>query len=234
MNILNDIDSSTDKISNFSFSAPIQNLSSLRIDSTFSNQNPTYIFRKADVNEARLVAPGNKQVCDDVLKRFGVNPNNSFKNIDKSNRKDLEDFYNRTVDLADICALEDVNQRINEFANQYQLLLAREDALVKEKCILAPNNKLISKVNSINSLEADLQSLLSQKIELDQEIYMQNYKLQEKTSILESLKSIDNQLDLNILNSTNNDPNVELDLKVSLLSFFFFIFFITPLVVFYS
>ncbi|OLY81494.1 hypothetical protein AYI68_g4391 [Smittium mucronatum] len=215
MNSLSQISPVCEKLKSFSLSLSIPNLESLGIDSSLPIPNQSFILRNASLQEARLVIPGNKQICDDVLKRFGVNPLYQFRDFSKDNRKELEEFYNKTVDLADICALEDVNERINVFANQYQELLTHELSLSLEKDKFVPPQNLLRKVSTLDSINSELLSLSQQKTELEQEIYAQNCKLQEKNSILESLKTIDNQLSNSLYQPSSSDPNSELDLKIA-------------------
>ncbi|PVU90601.1 hypothetical protein BB559_004558 [Furculomyces boomerangus] len=213
MNVLDELTQISSQIKAFAFEDSAYNLSALGIKSSSYNPAPPFIVRPPNEQEARLVVPENKQVCDEVLKRFNVNSSYNINSGKPMNRKEIEDFYNKTVDLADICGLEDVNDRIDLFANQYQELLKTKDIAAKEMEKYVPSTKLINKTMNMEKLEDELSSLIAQKTELEYEISNQEILYQEKCSVYESLKILDSQTNPITIENTQLDENLEAKTK---------------------
>ncbi|PVV03506.1 hypothetical protein BB560_002010 [Smittium megazygosporum] len=194
MDTLKDLSDLSDKIKSFKLDSGLLNLSSLGIQPLNKTLPPSFVIRQALEHEIKLVGPEYKHICEDVSKSFSVNPN--LNGTDgKTNKEELEEFYNKTVDLADICGLEDVNQRITDFANKYEEIQLSLSSLEKEKARFTPSAKLIAKLSNADALEAEYNQLLSQQAELQKEIQIAQHSLAEKNSVLDSLKILSTQAD---------------------------------------
>ncbi|KAJ1893663.1 hypothetical protein LPJ66_005622 [Kickxella alabastrina] len=137
MTILNSVLSSLESLGtelcSLDMSYPRHNLLSLNITHTFENDpHPSFTVRSAQPHEAKLVAPGTKGVYEDMLARIGVQHANLGVEAKDLDAHAFEEFYDKTVDLADLCQLSEVNERLNQVANQYQEYGMRKEELSAE------------------------------------------------------------------------------------------------------
>ncbi|KAJ2721940.1 hypothetical protein GGI07_003644 [Coemansia sp. Benny D115] len=173
MPILNSVISSLDALGSelceLDMSQPRYNLSSLGVHHTFeADTQPSYKVRNAYPHEAKLVAPGTKGVYEDMLVRIGVQHANLGKDQELDSQA-FEDFYDKTVDLADLCQLPEVNERLNQVANQYQEYSLRKEELGTELKRLAVIPRMRQRLSKLPQMRAELAEAREQKEQMQEE-----------------------------------------------------------------
>ncbi|KAJ1941862.1 hypothetical protein FBU59_003378, partial [Linderina macrospora] len=178
--LIRKLDSTADKLCALDMSRPRYNLSGLGVHHKFEpDALPSFIVRDAEPQEAKLVAPGTKGVYEDMLSRIGVQHANLGVEGDKElDVQAFEEFYNKTVDLADLCQLADVNERLNQVANSYQGFTLRKEELAGELKKLAVVPRIKQRLAKIPQMEKELDDAVAQRQEMEQQTEVQTAGLE--------------------------------------------------------
>ncbi|KAJ1963736.1 hypothetical protein GGI12_001871 [Dipsacomyces acuminosporus] len=169
--VIESLDSLADELCALDLSRPRYNLTALGVHHTFEpDTRPSFIVRDAEVQEAKLVAPGTKGVYEDMLSRIGVQHANLGVEPDKElDANAFEEFYDKTVDLADLCQLPDVNERLNQVANSYQEFSIRKEELSSELKRLAVIPRMKQRLAKLPQMRKELEEIIEQRKEMERE-----------------------------------------------------------------
>ncbi|KAJ1999688.1 hypothetical protein H4R26_004958, partial [Coemansia thaxteri] len=130
----------------------------------------SFVVRDAEAHEAKLVAPGTKGVYEDMLARIGVQHANLGVEADKElDAQAFEEFYDKTVDLADLCQLGDVNERLNHVANSYQEFSMRKEELAGELKRLAVMPRMRQRLGKVPQMRRELEETAAQRQAMEAE-----------------------------------------------------------------
>ncbi|KAJ2499247.1 hypothetical protein GGH96_003693 [Coemansia sp. RSA 1972] len=164
--VIDSLDALGDELCLLDMSHTRYNLTSLRVHHTFERDHHLpYKVRNAEPHEAKLVAPGTKGVYEDMLSRIGV----QHANLDTMDDRAFEEFYDKTVDLADLCQLPDVNDRLNQIANSYQEFSLRKEELTKELKRLANIPRIRQRLVRMPQMREELDAMREQRKEMERE-----------------------------------------------------------------
>ncbi|KAJ2837086.1 hypothetical protein J3B01_002378 [Coemansia erecta] len=167
--VIDSLDALGDELCSLDMSHTRYNLTSLRVHHTFEpDHHLPYKVRNAESHEAKLVAPGTKGVYEDMLSRIGVQHANLGTDTDLDAQA-FEEFYDKTVDLADLCQLPDVNDRLNQIANSYQEFSQRKEELTKELKRLANIPRIRQRLVRMPQMQQELSAMREQRMEMERE-----------------------------------------------------------------
>ncbi|KAJ1643587.1 hypothetical protein J3B02_000068 [Coemansia erecta] len=175
MVILNSVIDSLDALGTelcaLDMSRPRYNLTALSVHHTYEkDKQPSFYVRNAESQEAKLVAPGTKGVYEDMLSRIGVQHANLGVEADKDlDSQAFEEFYDKTVDLADLCQLPEVNERLNQVANSYQEFSIRKEELSAELKRLAAIPRIKQRLGKLPQMKRELEDTVLQKTQMQEE-----------------------------------------------------------------
>ncbi|KAJ2397331.1 hypothetical protein GGI05_000696 [Coemansia sp. RSA 2603] len=163
--VINSLDSLGDELCALDMSRPRYNLLALGVRHTFEGDaQPSFIVRDAEAQEAKLVAPGTKGVYEDMLSRIGVQHANLGVDVDKDmDAQAFEEFYDKTVDLADLCQLPEVNERLNQVANSYQEFSMRKEELSIELKRLSAIPRIRQRLGKLPQMQRELEETIAQR-----------------------------------------------------------------------
>ncbi|KAJ1658289.1 Anamorsin, partial [Coemansia sp. RSA 25] len=165
-------------------SRPRYNLTGLGVTHRFEADTlPSFVVRDAEAHEAKLVAPGTKGVYEDMLSRIGVQHANLGVEADKElDAQAFEEFYDKTVDLADLCQLADVNERLNQVANSYQEFSMRKEELSSELKRLAVIPRIKQRLAKLPQMARELEEATAQRqaMEAEAEEHLSSLDTMEK------------------------------------------------------
>ncbi|KAJ2777673.1 hypothetical protein H4R18_005034 [Coemansia javaensis] len=182
--VLDALDAVGDELCALDLSQERYNLSALGVRHQFeADAQPSFVVRDAEEHEAKLVAPGTKGVYEDMLARIGVQHANLGVEDDKDlDAQAFEEFYDKTVDLADLCQLPGVNDRLNQVANSYQELMLRKEELASELKRLAATSRMRQRLARLPQMQRELDEAAAQRREMAQETqsHMQALDAMEK------------------------------------------------------
>ncbi|KAJ2522033.1 hypothetical protein GGI11_001842 [Coemansia sp. RSA 2049] len=170
---IDSLDALGDELCMLDMSRPRHNLTGLGVRHTFEKDGrASFVVRDAESQEAKLVAPGTKGVYEDMLSRIGVQHANL--GVDAAGREVLdaqafEEFYDKTVDLADLCQLPDVNERLNQVANSYQEFSIRREELSAELKRLAVIPRIKQRLAKLPQMRRELEESTVQRHEMEVE-----------------------------------------------------------------
>ncbi|KAJ2802579.1 hypothetical protein H4R21_002366, partial [Coemansia helicoidea] len=152
-------------------SRPRYNLAALGVAHQFeADGQPSFEVRDAEEHEAKLLAPGTKGVYEDMLARIGVQHANLGVEADNElDAQAFEEFYDKTVDLADLCQLAEVNERLNQVANSYQDLSLRKEELAAELKRLAATARMRQRLARLPQMQRELDEAAAQRREMAEE-----------------------------------------------------------------
>ncbi|KAJ2350525.1 hypothetical protein GGF43_004286, partial [Coemansia sp. RSA 2618] len=169
--VIDSLDSLGDELCSLDLSRPRYNFTALGVKHTFEpDTRPSYVVRDAESHEAKLVAPGTKGVYEDMLSRIGVQHANLGVEADKElDAQAFEEFYDKTVDLADLCQLPDVNDRLNQIANSYQEFSMRKEELTGELKRLAVIPRIKQRLSKLPQMKKELEEAEAQRREMASE-----------------------------------------------------------------
>ncbi|KAI8322669.1 hypothetical protein GQ54DRAFT_142507 [Martensiomyces pterosporus] len=196
--VIDSLDSLADELCALDLSRPRFNLTALGVHHTFERDTkPSFVVRDAEPQEAKLVAPGTKGVYEDMLSRIGVQHANLGVEAGKElDAQAFEEFYDKTVDLADLCQLPDVNERLNQVANSYQEFSIKKDELSGELKRLAVIPRIRQRLAKLPQMQRELEETVEQKrdMELETQGHMERLEAMEKDiSYLRMENSMDQQ-----------------------------------------
>lgn len=182
--VIESLDTLGDKLCELDLSQPRYNMSALGVSHIYeANNKPSFVVRDAEPHEAKLVAPGTKGVYEDMLSRIGVQHANLGVEADKDlDAQAFEEFYDKTVDLADLCQLPEVNERLNQVANSYQELSARKEELSSELKRLAVIPRIKQRLAKQPQMEKEKEETVAQrqKMEIEAEAHTREIDSMEK------------------------------------------------------
>ncbi|KAJ2661336.1 hypothetical protein IWW48_002489 [Coemansia sp. RSA 1200] len=170
---IDSLDALGDELCKLDMSRPRHNLTGLGVKHTFEEDaRASFVVRDAESQEAKLVAPGTKGVYEEMLSRIGVQHANL--GVDAAGREELdaqafEEFYDKTVDLADLCQLPDVNERLNQVANSYQEFSIRREELSAELKRLAVIPRIKQRLAKLPQMRRELEESTVQRQEMEME-----------------------------------------------------------------
>ncbi|KAJ1796635.1 hypothetical protein LPJ59_003629 [Coemansia sp. RSA 2399] len=169
--VIESLDTLGDELCVLDMSRPRYNLTALGVKHTFEEDTrPSFVVRDAESQEAKLVAPGTKGVYEDMLSRIGVQHANLGIETDKElDSQAFEEFYDKTVDLADLCQLPDVNERLNQVANNYQEFSIRREELSTELKRLAIIPRIKQRLAKLPQMRRELEETIVQRQEMESE-----------------------------------------------------------------
>ncbi|KAJ2401776.1 hypothetical protein GGI23_001170 [Coemansia sp. RSA 2559] len=169
--VIESLDALGDELCVLDMSRPRHNLTALGVKHTFEEDTrPSFVVRDAEPQEAKLVAPGTKGVYEDMLSRIGVQHANLGVETDKElDSQAFEEFYDKTVDLADLCQLPDVNERLNQVANHYQEFSIRKEELSTELKRLAIIPRIKQRLAKLPQMRRELEETIVQRQEMESE-----------------------------------------------------------------
>ncbi|KAJ1811940.1 hypothetical protein LPJ56_005654, partial [Coemansia sp. RSA 2599] len=169
--VITSLDALGDELCALDMSRPRYNLTALGVRHTFEDDAyPSFVVRDAEAQEAKLVAPGTKGVYEDMLSRIGVQHANLGVDADKElDSQAFEEFYDKTVDLADLCQLPEVNERLNQVANSYQDFSMRKEELSAELKRLAAIPRIKQRLGKLPQMKRELEETVLQKKEMQTE-----------------------------------------------------------------
>ncbi|KAJ2399988.1 hypothetical protein GGI23_002318 [Coemansia sp. RSA 2559] len=169
--VIESLDALGDELCVLDMSRPRHNLTALGVKHTFEEDTrPSFVVRDAEPQEAKLVAPGTKGVYEDMLSRIGVQHANLGVETDKElDSQAFEEFYDKTVDLADLCQLPDVNERLNQVANHYQEFSIRKEELSTELKRLAIIPRIKQRLAKLPQMRKELEETIVQRQEMESE-----------------------------------------------------------------
>ncbi|KAJ1664787.1 hypothetical protein IW140_005175 [Coemansia sp. RSA 1813] len=169
--VIESLDTLGDELCVLDMSRPRHNLTALGVKHTFEEDTkPSFVVRDAESQEAKLVAPGTKGVYEDMLARIGVQHANLGIEADKElDAQAFEEFYDKTVDLADLCQLPDVNERLNQVANSYQEFSIRREELSTELKRLAVIPRIKQRLAKLPQMRKELEETIVQRQEMEGE-----------------------------------------------------------------
>ncbi|KAJ1855136.1 hypothetical protein GGH12_003947 [Coemansia sp. RSA 1822] len=175
--VIDSLDALGDELCSLDMSQTRYNLTSLNVHHTFEPDHRTsYKVRNAEPHEAKLVAPGTKGVYEDMLSRIGVQHANLGTDTDMDARA-FEEFYDKTVDLADLCQLPDVNDRLNHVANSYQDFSLRKEELTQSLKRLANIPRIRQRLVRMPQMQEELDTISEQRKEMAREADAQTQAL---------------------------------------------------------
>ncbi|KAJ2744178.1 hypothetical protein GGI20_003179 [Coemansia sp. BCRC 34301] len=163
--VIDSLDALADELCLLDLSRPRYNLTGLGVSHRFeADTRPSFVVRDAEAHEAKLVAPGTKGVYEDMLSRIGVQHANLGVEADKElDAQAFEEFYDKTVDLADLCQLADVNERLNQVANSYQEFSMRKEELSGELKRLAVIPRIKQRLAKLPHMARELEETTAQR-----------------------------------------------------------------------
>ncbi|KAJ2057468.1 hypothetical protein GGI17_005626 [Coemansia sp. S146] len=169
--VIDSLDALADELCSLDLSRPRYNLTGLGVVHRFeADTRPSFVVRDAEAHEAKLVAPGTKGVYEDMLARIGVQHANLGVEADKElDSQAFEDFYDKTVDLADLCQLADVNERLNQVANSYQEFSMRKEELSSELKRLAVIPRIKQRLAKLPQMARELEEASAQRQAMEAE-----------------------------------------------------------------
>ncbi|KAJ1732450.1 hypothetical protein LPJ61_002037 [Coemansia biformis] len=169
--VLDSLDAVGDELCSLDLARPRHNLTALGVTHQFeADARPSFVVRDAEEHEAKLVAPGTKGVYEDMLSRIGVQHANLGVEDDKElDAQAFEEFYDKTVDLADLCQLPEVNDRLNQVANSYQDFTLRKEELAAELKRLAATARMRQRLAKLPQMRRELEEAAAQRKEMEQE-----------------------------------------------------------------
>ncbi|KAJ2867492.1 hypothetical protein GGH94_000777 [Coemansia aciculifera] len=169
--VIDSLDALADELCSLDLSRPRYNLTGLGVVHRFeADTRPSFVVRHAEAHEAKLVAPGTKGVYEDMLARIGVQHANLGVEADKElDSQAFEDFYDKTVDLADLCQLADVNERLNQVANSYQEFSMRKEELSSELKRLAVIPRIKQRLAKLPQMARELEVATAQRQAMEAE-----------------------------------------------------------------
>ncbi|KAJ2755000.1 hypothetical protein GGI19_001992 [Coemansia pectinata] len=169
--VIDSLDALADELCSLDLSRPRYNLTGLGVVHRFeADTRPSFVVRHAEAHEAKLVAPGTKGVYEDMLARIGVQHANLGVEADKElDSQAFEDFYDKTVDLADLCQLADVNERLNQIANSYQEFSMRKEELSSELKRLAVIPRIKQRLAKLPQMARELEVATAQRQAMEAE-----------------------------------------------------------------
>ncbi|KAJ2810133.1 hypothetical protein FBU31_008058, partial [Coemansia sp. 'formosensis'] len=105
-----------------------------------------------------------------MLARIGVQHANLGVEADKElDAQAFEEFYDKTVDLADLCQLADVNERLNQVANSYQDFSMRKEELSSELKRLAVIPRIKQRLAKLPQMARELEEATAQRQAMEAE-----------------------------------------------------------------
>ncbi|KAJ2714588.1 hypothetical protein H4R19_001650 [Coemansia spiralis] len=166
--VLDSLDALGDELCGLDLSRPRYNLAALGVQHQFeADAQPAFVVRDAEEHEAKLVAPGTKGVYEDMLARIGVQHANLGVEADSElDAQAFEEFYDKTVDLADLCQLAEVNDRLNQVANSYQDFSLRKEELAAELKRLAATARMRQRLAKLPQMRRELEEATAQRQEM--------------------------------------------------------------------
>ncbi|KAJ2553352.1 hypothetical protein EV175_002974 [Coemansia sp. RSA 1933] len=169
--VIESLDALGDELCMLDMSRPRHNLTALGVKHTYeADTRPSFLVRDAELQEAKLVAPGTKGVYEDMLSRIGVQHANLGIDVDKElDAQAFEEFYDKTVDLADLCQLPDVNERLNQVANNYQEFSIRREELSTELKRLAVIPRIKQRLAKLPQMRKELEEMIEQRQQMEDE-----------------------------------------------------------------
>ncbi|KAJ2833469.1 hypothetical protein GGI24_000845 [Coemansia furcata] len=169
--VIDSLDALADELCSLDLSRPRYNLTGLGVEHRFeADTRPSFVVRDAEAHEAKLVAPGTKGVYEDMLARIGVQHANLGVEADKElDAQAFEEFYDKTVDLADLCQLADVNERLNQVANSYQDFSMRKEELSSELKRLAVIPRIKQRLAKLPQMVRELEEATAQRQAMEAE-----------------------------------------------------------------
>ncbi|KAJ2792280.1 hypothetical protein GGI18_000519, partial [Coemansia linderi] len=169
--VIDSLDALADELCSLDLSRPRYNLTGLGVQHRFeADTRPSFVVRDAEAHEAKLVAPGTKGVYEDMLARIGVQHANLGVEADKElDAQAFEEFYDKTVDLADLCQLADVNERLNQVANSYQEFSIRKEELSSELKRLAVIPRIKQRLAKLPQMARELEEAAAQRHAMEAE-----------------------------------------------------------------
>ncbi|KAJ2110471.1 hypothetical protein GGI03_006303 [Coemansia sp. RSA 2337] len=169
--VIDSLDALADELCSLDLSRPRYNFTGLGVVHRFeADTRPSFVVRDAEAHEAKLVAPGTKGVYEDMLARIGVQHANLGVEADKElDSQAFEDFYDKTVDLADLCQLADVNERLNQVANSYQEFSMRKEELSSELKRLAVIPRIKQRLAKLPQMARELEEATAQRQAMETE-----------------------------------------------------------------
>ncbi|KAJ2704770.1 hypothetical protein FB645_002960 [Coemansia sp. IMI 203386] len=169
--VIASLDALGDELCALDMSQPRYNLTALGVRHSFEGDTqPSFVVRDAESQEAKLVAPGTKGVYEDMLSRIGVQHANLGVEADKElDSQAFEEFYDKTVDLADLCQLPEVNERLNQVANSYQDFSMRKEELSSELKRLAAIPRIRQRLARLPQMQRELETAVEQKAAMQME-----------------------------------------------------------------
>ncbi|KAJ2800688.1 hypothetical protein H4R20_003967, partial [Coemansia guatemalensis] len=169
--VIDSLDSLGDELCALDLSRPRYNLTALGVEHCFEpDTRPSFLVRNAEPHEAKLVAPGTKGVYEDMLSRIGVQHANLGVEADKElDSQAFEEFYDKTVDLADLCQLPDVNDRLNQIANNYQEFILQKEELSGELKRLAVIPRIKQRLSKLPQMQQELEEMTAQRRAMESE-----------------------------------------------------------------
>ncbi|KAJ2493249.1 hypothetical protein IWW37_000712 [Coemansia sp. RSA 2050] len=169
--VIDSLDALADELCSLDLSRPRYNLTGLGVQHRFeADTRPSFVVRDAEAHEAKLVAPGTKGVYEDMLARIGVQHANLGVEADKElDAQAFEEFYDKTVDLADLCQLADVNERLNQVANSYQEFSMRKEELSSELKRLAVIPRIRQRLAKLPQMARELEEATAQRHAMEAE-----------------------------------------------------------------
>ncbi|PIA18314.1 hypothetical protein COEREDRAFT_13873 [Coemansia reversa NRRL 1564] len=169
--VIDSLDALGDELCALNLSRPRYNLTALGVKHCFEpDTRPSFLVRNAEPHEAKLVAPGTKGVYEDMLSRIGVQHANLGVEADKElDSQAFEEFYDKTVDLADLCQLPDVNDRLNQVANSYQEFALQKEELSGELKRLAVIPRIKQRLSKLPQMQQELEDMKMQRRAMESE-----------------------------------------------------------------
>ncbi|KAJ2455652.1 hypothetical protein GGF42_003391 [Coemansia sp. RSA 2424] len=182
--VIDSLDALADELCSLDLSRPRYNLTGLGVTHRFeADTRPSFVVRDAEAHEAKLVAPGTKGVYEDMLSRIGVQHANLGVEANKElDAQAFEEFYDKTVDLADLCQLADVNERLNQVANSYQEFSMRKEELSSELKRLAVIPRIKQRLAKLPQMARELEEATAQRqaMEAEAEEHLSSLDTMEK------------------------------------------------------
>ncbi|ORX70246.1 hypothetical protein DL89DRAFT_257508 [Linderina pennispora] len=142
-----------------------------------------------------------------MLSRIGVQHANLGVEGDKElDARAFEEFYDKTVDLADLCQLPDVNERLNQVANSYHDFALRKEELASEAKRLAVIPRIKQRLTKIPQLEKELDDTVARRQEMEQQT-------EEQTAGLELIEKDISYLRMEVAVSQESEEQAMSQLK---------------------